>query len=61
MGFLTLSLLLVILGIMFLFNRSHIIMGNLSFFIGLCLLIGIKSTLHFFLKKGNQYNKFKAN
>ncbi|CAD8149431.1 unnamed protein product [Paramecium octaurelia] len=52
MGFLTVSLLLFILGIMFFLDRALIVMGNLSFLIGLCLLIGIKSTLHFFLKKG---------
>ncbi|CAD8075502.1 unnamed protein product [Paramecium sonneborni] len=52
MGFLTVSLLLFILGVMFFLDRALLVMGNLSFMIGLCLLIGIKSTLSFFLKKG---------
>ncbi|CAD8072496.1 unnamed protein product [Paramecium sonneborni] len=46
---------------MFFLDRVLIIMVNLSFFIGWCLLIGIKSTLRFFLKKGNLYKYLKAN
>lgn len=58
MGFLTVSLLLFTLGIMLFLDRALIVMGNLSFLIGLCLMIGIKSTLSFFLKKGILNSKF---
>jgi Got1/Sft2-like family len=48
------------LGIIFLFDRALIIMGNvtgllkvqLAFIVGLVLLIGFKSTIGFFTKKG---------
>ncbi|CAD8154066.1 unnamed protein product [Paramecium pentaurelia] len=48
MGFLSLNFLLFILAIIFLLHQTLIIMINLSFFIGSCLLIGIQ----FSLKKG---------
>lgn len=53
MGFLTLSLGLFVLGIIFFLDRSLLIMGNLAFLIGLVFLIGFKSTTSFFIKKGN--------
>ena len=40
------------LGIVFLFDRALIVMGNMAFLVGLVLLIGGKSTLGFFIKKG---------
>ncbi|KAM3136290.1 Vesicle transport protein GOT1A [Paramecium bursaria] len=53
-GFLLASFGAFFLGILFVFDRSLILMGNLSFFIGLIMLIGVKSTYGFFLKQGNK-------
>jgi len=52
MGFLMASFGMFMLGIVFLFDRALIVMGNMAFLVGLVLLIGGKSTLGFFIKKG---------
>lgn len=57
MGFLMASVAMFMLGILFLFDRALIVLGNLSFMVGLVMLIGAKSTLGFFIKKGEaQFN-----
>ncbi|CAM8880642.1 unnamed protein product [Rhodiola kirilowii] len=41
------------LGIVFLFDKGLIAMGNILFFSGMALTIGPKSTLQFFMKRQN--------
>lgn len=43
-------------GILFLFDRSLLLLGNICFFVGLNLLVGLLGTMSFFTKRG----KFKG-
>eukprot|EP00252_Welwitschia_mirabilis_P009291 TRINITY_DN2176_c0_g1_i1.p1 TRINITY_DN2176_c0_g1~~TRINITY_DN2176_c0_g1_i1.p1 ORF type:complete len:141 (-),score=15.74 TRINITY_DN2176_c0_g1_i1:250-672(-) len=42
-----------ILGIIFLFDKGLLAMGNILFLSGLTLTIGVKSTMQFFMKRQN--------
>ncbi|KAM3324111.1 Vesicle transport protein GOT1B [Capsicum baccatum] len=41
------------LGIMFFFDKGLIAMGNILFFSGVALTIGLKSSMQFFMKRNN--------